>query len=158
VPKFVIALALAPLVTGDEFPAETWPLHLTVVPTFETAHSVGELETAIAPVLSRTMPITVVGESLELFGPNRDVRVTTVRASDELRELHLGLLAVLEPLGPRHLKPRYIGDDYRPHVSHTAHATFAPGEIATLQQAAIVDMQRRGADRSLAVAATLDLA
>lgn len=157
-PKFVIALPLAPLAAGDEFPTSTWPLHLTIVPTFETEQSVQTVETAIASVLSRTTPLTVVGESLDLFGPNHDVSVTTVNASDELTTLHRNLLDALQLLGPKHLKLEYIGDGYRPHISHTVDATFAAGEVATLRQIAIVDMKRRGPDKLLAVVATLDLA
>jgi 2'-5' RNA ligase len=157
-PKFVLALPLAPLAAGDEFPTATWPLHLTIVPTFETEQSVHTVETAIASVLSRITPLTVVGESVELFGPNHDVSVITVNASDELKSLHRDLLDALQPLGPTHLKLEYIGDDYRPHISHTAEATFDEGESATLRQVAIVDMKRRGPEKLLAVVATLDLA
>ena len=157
-PKYVIALPLSPLEAGDEFPAETWPLHLTLVPTFEVDLSVDELVTVTQPLIARAGSLTVVGESDELFGPRHDVPVTTVLATDELVALHHELLKALEPRAAHHLKPAYIGDGYRPHVSHTATDSFGPGETATVRQVAIVDMQRRGADKTLAVVATIELA
>jgi hypothetical protein len=57
------------------------------------------------------------------------------------------LVAVLTDIGAVFDDPEFIGDGYRAHVTKTRAAQSAPGEVLTLTQVAIVDMEPEGDGR-----------
>lgn len=116
------------------FPAGDWPLHVTVVPPFET-----ELEAdAVAALLPRVPPIPVVGAARERFGAHRTVPVTVLRDSAPLAALHTAAIDALEAAGARIRDAHHLRDGYRPHATDQRTARLHPGEHALLTELSLV--------------------
>ena len=146
-PRLVVVLPLLPLRVGDGFPLRTWPLHVTVAPTFVTDADPTAVAAAIAPVIAQapTMSVTAGGE--EGFGPSGRVPVTVLVPLPELSALHLLLVEALRAVAPTYDDPQYTGAGYRAHVTVAGDARIRPGEVALLEQAALVDMEPVGPQR-----------
>ena len=146
-PRLVVVLPLRPLRLGDGFPLKTWPLHVTVAPTFRTETDAAAVAVAIAPAIARAPALSVTAGLDEGFGPSGKVPVTVLRACPELSGLHEQLREALGAVRAEFDDPAYIGPGYRPHVTATAVARLSPGDAARLEQAAIVDMEPVGPQR-----------
>lgn len=147
VPRLVVVLPLIRLRTGDGFPLKTWPLHVTVAPTFVTDADAAAVAVAIRPAICGCPPLTVTGGAEEGFGPSGRVPVTVLVPSAELSALHELLRTALGAVRADFDDPAYIGAGYRGHVTSTAVARMTPGDVALLAQAAIVDMEPVGLQR-----------
>ncbi|MBO1738826.1 2'-5' RNA ligase family protein [Leifsonia sp. TF02-11] len=123
------------VVVPAEFAARDWPLHVTIVPPFETGLDAG----AIAALLPRGPRIPVVAGARASFGHRRAVPVTLIRPSPALLALHLACVEALEAAGAVIADRRHIRSGYRPHASDQRLGTLAPGEHASLTELALVE-------------------
>lgn len=146
-PRLVVVLPLLPLGVGDGFPLRTWPLHVTVAPTFVLDAGAAAVAAAVAPVVAASVPIAVTAGGEEGFGRSGRIPVTVLLPSQELSALHARLLDVLGGLGAVFDDPEYTGTGYRAHVSVTRDARLPDGEVALLEKAALVDMEPVGPQR-----------
>lgn len=146
-PRLVVVLPLLQLEVGAGFPLRTWPLHVTVAPTFVTGADARAVAAAIAPVLAGAPAMSVTAGQDEGFGPSGRVPVTVLVPSPELSHLHEVLLEALLAVDAEFDDPAYIGHGYRPHVTVTGTARLQPGDVAQLEQAALVDMEPVGPER-----------
>jgi hypothetical protein len=147
VPRLVVVLPLVPLRVGAGFPLRTWPLHVTVAPTFITLADPTAVAAAIAPVVAGSPTVSVTAGAEEGFGPSGRVPVTVLVPSPELSTLHGTLLDALGVVDAEFDDPAYTGPGYRAHVTVTRNARMQPGDIALLEQAALVDMEPVGPER-----------
>ena len=146
-PRLVVVLPLVPLPVGAGFPLRTWPLHVTVAPTFVTDADTPAVAAAIAPVVADSPAMAVTAGDDEGFGPSGRVPVTVLAPSPELSALHGLLRDALRAVDAQFDDPAYTGAGYRAHVTHTRNARMQPGDIALLEQAALVDMEPVGPQR-----------
>lgn len=146
-PRLVVVLPLAPLSVGVGFPLRTWPLHVTVAPTFITDADAAEVAAAIGPVVAGAPIMTVTAGDDEGFGPSGRVPVTVLVPSPEVTLLHQKLLAALPAVDAEFDDPAYTGPGFRAHVTVTGEARLRPGETALLEQVALVDMEPVGPHR-----------
>lgn len=146
-PRLVVVLPLLPMRPGDGFPLRTWPLHLTVAPTFVTDADTEAVGAAIAPVIAASPPVSVTAGAQEGFGPSGRVPVTVVVPTPPLTELHHALSSALTAVGAVFDDPQYTGAGYRAHVTATANDRLPTGKVALLRQAALVDMEPVGPER-----------
>jgi hypothetical protein len=116
------------------FPAGDWPLHVTIVPPFETELGVD----AVAALLPSAAPIPVVGAARERFGAHRTVPVTVLRASTPLLALHTAAVDALEAAGAHLRDPHHLRDGYRPHATDQRTGRLHPGEHALLTELSLV--------------------
>jgi hypothetical protein len=156
-PRFVVVLPLAPLADGDGFSVSSWPLHVTVVPTFVTEASAEVIATGLSPVLRHQPAIEAIAAQEELFGPRENVRVTTLVASAELARLHGMLVSAVAAHDIRFDNPEFTGSGYRPHVTAIRRERVAEGDRLALRQAALVDMAPQAGTGHRAVVATFSL-
>jgi len=147
VSRLVVVLPLQPLTVGVGFSLSDWPLHVTVLPTFVVAVDLGAVVAAIAPVLA---PQPALRERVgydEGFGRSGKIPVSVLVPSRALSDLHARLVAALADIGAVFDDPEFIGKGYRAHVTKTRVAESFPGDVLTLSQAAIVDMEPEGNGR-----------
>jgi len=116
------------------FPASDWPLHVTIVPPFET-----ELDAeGVAALIPRVSPIPVTGSSRERFGAHRTVPVTVLRESLPLRALHTAAVDALEAAGATIRDSRHLRDGFRAHATDQRTGRLHPGEHALLTELSVV--------------------
>jgi 2'-5' RNA ligase len=143
-PRLVVVLPLVPLALGDGWALNDWPLHVTIVPTFETESTAADVGAALMPLLAGRARFTVLAGFDEGFGRAADIPVTIIEPSSELVELHASLVSAVKSGGGVFDDPDFVEDGYRAHVTKTRHAAVLPGDSLELAQIAIVDMAPQG--------------
>ncbi|MGO4534486.1 2'-5' RNA ligase family protein [Leifsonia sp. 2MCAF36] len=118
----------------DEFPATDWPLHVTVVPPFETELAADQVA-ALVPLVP---PIPIAGATRERFGTHGTVPVTVLRGSAALVALHTSLVDALDATGATLRDQRHIRADFRAHATDQRRGRLHPGEHALLTELCIV--------------------
>lgn len=114
---------IAAHVIGEEAPEpestfEGWPLHVTLVSWFE-APDEETLLASLNTIAETTSDFDGYVGGLDYFGPNKDIPVHLVEPSEYFRHLHKRLFGAITEVGATLTSPNaYIGDDYKPHVSH----------------------------------------
>jgi 2'-5' RNA ligase len=154
--RYVVVLPLTPMAAGDRFITREWPLHVTLVQVFDAEASFAQVGLRLAGVAEAASPLTVVAGDDEDFGRSRTIPVTVVEPSVELQSLHEASVTALDEVGPVYENPEYMGEGYRPHVTVKRHERVTAGDVLTLRQIALVDMepgQRDGGREVLAVCA-----
>jgi 2'-5' RNA ligase len=138
-PDQIIVGLLRDVREGDTF--ERIPEHVTLLHWFSlnTEHQ-EELVNSLIDETNKTSPLELIGEGRELFGPDKDIAVTTLR-SDGLSDFHNSALNIVQQLdGSVHSE--YIGDKYAPHISDTTDFQYGVGETKRLQQIQLISMDR----------------
>lgn len=156
--RLVVVLPLRPLQVGDGFTLASWPLHLTVAPTFIVEGDLEAVVAIITPVIAGGPPLALRVGADEGFGRAQRIPVSLIESTTELTALHRRLIDVLSAGGAVFDDPDFIGCGYRPHVTMTKLDRVQPGDLLRLDQATIVDMEPIGGQRLRGVvwAAPLD--
>ncbi|MET0854398.1 MAG: 2'-5' RNA ligase family protein [Microterricola sp.] len=155
--RLVIVLPLTPLIVGDSFAVRDWPLHITVLPPFQSGAEPATIANAVAAACAGQHALSVVADHDELFGRRHDIPVTLVREHPELTRLHRTLVDAVRPFAAAPEEPAFTGDGFRPHVTVKGHARVSAGEALSLSQIAIVDMLPRAHPAGRTVLATYPL-
>lgn len=98
------------------YPRNNQPLHLTVLGTFYSDMSSGEIAEKLEVLLEEYGSLQLKTESYEMYGRDNDVPVVTVKLSSSLFHLHKRILGMLEPKA-KLKNPDYNGDGYHPHIT-----------------------------------------
>ena len=159
--RLVVVLPLTPLRTGDSFPVSAWPLHITVLPPFQTDAAASEIARIIAGVVAETAigrtALTAVAGADALFGRREDVPVTLVEDDPHLTELHGALVAAVRPFASTPDEPAFTGPGFRAHITIKNGTRVHAGQRLALRQIALVDMAPRSAASGRTVLATFPL-
>lgn len=145
--RYVVVLPLEPLALGDGYPLKTWPLHLTVAPTFVIDNPLQTAVSAIAPVFAFQRPLMLRAGHDEGFGRSETIPVTVVQRTIELELLHERLVRELTAVAAEFDDPHFTGAGYRAHVTMNRTERIHHGDTLHLRQAAIVDMEPDGDER-----------
>ncbi|TXN29905.1 2'-5' RNA ligase family protein [Lacisediminihabitans profunda] len=156
-PRLVVVLPLVPLLVGESFALQDWPLHITVLPPFLTDASPEQIADAFAAATSGLPAITAIAGRDELFGRRQNVLVTVVEHNEALARLHRTLVAAVLPFAAAPDEPAFTGPGFRPHVTVKPHGRVREGEVLSLSQVALVDMAPRAAPQGRLVLATRPL-
>ena len=115
---------------GDNFARKrlAWPLHATLVRWFTPA-SIEACTPALQQVADRHGPFEVmVGDEAD-FGPEGITRVNLINDSKPLQALHQELLTAVQESGGKFESERWLGDEYRAHVTHHGEQRKHKGDI-----------------------------
>lgn len=107
-----------------EFP-QPFPLHMTIVGVFYTSLPTQKIVEIINGVCSKQKQFSSRGMSRELYGPNRNVPVTTVLRTEEIHNLHKYLVETLSSNIKLRI-PEYNNENYSPHISDSREGTIEP--------------------------------
>ena len=92
-----------------------WPLHVTLMPWFSVADEIA-LQAELARLATRTSQFTTSFGNQIAFNPETDV--TLVQDTSGLHQLHLDLLNIATRNGASQRTSNWVGDAYKPHVTH----------------------------------------
>lgn len=132
-PEFFICHTIDEVLESKKI-VERWPLHMTVIPPFETpskvdineilncisesSHSLGAIKLDYGHIRSGAIPIEIGYRNI--FGENNDIPVIEILdPSNKLHELHSSLLVCLGKIGCQFLNfnPEWNGINYSPHAT-----------------------------------------
>jgi 2'-5' RNA ligase len=131
----MIVVAFAePQEPGFMFPRHRndWPFHITLVPWFDIDEG-RDVEPVLEEVARAASPFrTTLGEFTH-FGPKDNVPVYILKDQAELKELHDRLLAGVLETGARLHVARWIGENFRAHITqHDGANMYETGDIAAV--------------------------
>ena len=119
--ELAVIVPLEPMRIGDEFADGAIPQHVTVLPNVRMRDAaVTELILQISLLAADTSVINTVARTVEVFGPNLDVVVTTLDSTVALRQMHARLLRAAHALGAESTESAFNSGGYRPHITHTS--------------------------------------
>ena len=156
--RYALVKLLEDLRDSDEFPAISWPLHLTIVPNFSIGWDEATLRERVHGVLAGHSPVDVAAGHDGLFGPQRTVPVTVLEPTPGLMSLHNGIVELLTNAGADFRRPEYVQRGYRPHVTVTPERRLHPGDRIVVDAISLVDLQPRGNSQLRRVLGTISLA
>ncbi len=113
--KFVLVASLDPLEKGDEF--TRWPLHVTLLPWFTIPDD--RMQAFDNSVKSRVHTYEAqypAGDTLEMFGPEKNVPVRTLKNIGRLAHMHRELVECVERVNGT-FYDSWIKDNFRPHLT-----------------------------------------
>lgn len=138
--KYVLVTFLQPITDGAEFTVGHWPLHTTLVPNFAVSLETEQLPGKVARLLSRHQPLQTIAEDDAYFGPEKQTRVTLLRLTAELSDLHHNLVALLKVSGAVFDEPQYLEKGYRPHATVQEDIRLHKGDTIRIEKLSLVDM------------------
>ncbi len=100
---------------GWTFARGHWPLHITLVPWFETDDEEAIIR-SLERVAAQTAPLTLRVGKQEMFGVNNDVPVNVIRNQVSIRKLHDDLLTALNEADTDFHEQRFVDDEYIAHI------------------------------------------
>lgn len=113
--KFVLVASLETLEKGDEF--THWPLHVTLLPWFTVPDErMQAFDNAVKNRVHTYGAQFPLGDTIEMFGPHKDVPVRTLKSIGRLAHMHRELVDCVERANGT-FYDSWIKDDYRPHVT-----------------------------------------
>lgn len=139
VQKYVIVGLLQPLAVGTEFMPEYYPLHVTIVPSFQLKtidqHTIEELMKLCAayPLLA----LTALND--EYFGSHKEVLVSPFEKNETIQDLHQAILRILQTAGATIDEPEYIDVNYRPHTTVQDNERIYAGDKVLIDSLVIID-------------------
>lgn len=116
-PKYGLATILEDHPVGYEFAGDNLPLHLTHVDSFRADLDPAEMEARLQGALAGQKAFEAKALKDELYGPNKDIPVTVLELTPELKALHAIIMDLLQIEGAFVKNPHFHREGFRPHVS-----------------------------------------
>lgn len=138
--KYVIATFLEPIIDGTEFDAKHWPLHVTLASNFVIDRKATGLFEKLSELGTNEQVIATTAGEDDYFGLHKQVHVTTLVMTPELRALHNNIIALLKNLGATFDEPQYQEKGYRAHVTVQADKRLHKGDAVSISNLTVVDM------------------
>jgi 2'-5' RNA ligase len=137
--RYVIIKLLEQLKEGDEFSPENYPLHITIVPSFQLERMDDDLLGKIQRLCDNLKAFTLTAEQDDFFGPNREVHVTTMVMNDEIRRLHNKLVGILADAGAIFDEPQYMFENYHAHATVQTAIRLHSNDSVAVEDITIID-------------------
>lgn len=142
--RYVIIKLLVQLKEGDEFSPENYPLHITIVPSFQLERMDDVLLDKIKQFCDNLKAFTLAAGQDDFFGPNREVQVTTMVMNDEIRRLHNGLVGILTGAGAVFDEPEYMFENYQAHATVQRAIRLHNNDSVAVEDITIIDKLPNG--------------
>ncbi len=119
------------------FSAHDWPLHVTIIRPFISKIPENELIQIIDNCLANHHSYSVHGLRDEMFGPDKNIRVTELEYTQDIQVLHNNLSSALDHCVD--FKPSEF-NEYRPHITEQENKRINIGEKLRMNSVSLVMM------------------
>lgn len=140
---YLFALEVTPLHVGDIY--DELPLHCTLMHRFWSDLEPEELAAKVSDFFKKTRHVTLKPHERLLLGP-KQVPVSELELTDELKRLHMGLYEILNDLGVEYTAPEWVGDGYRAHVTERENARLEVGSEQNSNAVYLIEVNVPGHD------------
>jgi hypothetical protein len=149
--QYGIATILEAHPVGSEFTTDNLPLHLTHVDSFEIELGTNEFATRLSNLLANQKGFTLRALADELYGPEKDILVTTLELTPELIKFHNTIIGFLDKEKAVLKNPQFNGDNFTPHVSVYGSKRVKIGDYVPINDISIAAMvsQAENANRTV---------
>lgn len=151
---YLLALEVAPMQVDTVY--DELPMHCTLIHRFWSELTPDQLAETVQLFFARRQPVTLVAEKRLLLGP-KQVPVTELALTDELRYLHMQLYDFLHELQVEYTAPEWVGAGYRAHVSERPNARLEVGSTQQSSAVYLIEVKVPGHDHQRFVHARFEL-
>ena len=113
--KWAVVGLLSNIEEGSQFPADAFPLHITLLGVFAVDENGATLAEMLADELREQPPIHITVGPIVHLGPHGEVEAMSVVKTDEILSLHKRLYRLMVATGAIFNDPQYQNDNYLPH-------------------------------------------
>lgn len=138
--KYTIIQLFEDVPEGTQFPASSWPLHVTIADTFATDWDVPMMVEKLTPLLRSHAQATSVVEEDRFFGDEEQVQVALLKKTDDLVKLHHDVIGPLEQGGWKSNDPQFAKEGFLPHSTVQKHARLNKGDEVKFNALTVIDM------------------
>lgn len=142
--KFTQKWAIVSLLSEEPeykiFPYTDFPLHITLAGVFEIDHGGDWLSSQLEQLLLQHKSFMVKGDKEEMLGPNKEVRVRTIKPNSKLTELHNHIYKWLTANGAVFNDPDYQAEGYLPHSTFQKAASLESGQLVGVKSLSVIDL------------------
>lgn len=126
---------------GYEFPADNWPLHVTIAATFEVDWEKSKVEEQLEELCAATMTFDAkVLEDKYLGPPEKPVLVALVEKNSGLQKFHEEVIDILGSAGGIFKRPEHNRDNYIAHATVQKNSRLKEGDVININNLTLVDM------------------
>lgn len=137
--EFGLTVFLKERSIGFEFDANEWPLHITLIDSFEIAIETPMLVNVLNDLLSSTREVDTRAVKMDYFGPNKDILVARLDNTKELQDLHNSLVKLLDANNATFKREYILKENYKPHVTITASESVNVNDNITIKTVSLID-------------------
>lgn len=117
-----------------------WPKHITLVPYFSTL-SLNQLLADVEKFCTDVHDFTLRVQGLNFLGSKKNVKVSMLECTDQLMDLHKGLLNI-SLTHDSGFSTRFCYPDYTPHITHNGNTVPIEGSDVRIRKVFLVrDLQ-----------------
>lgn len=116
--------------TAEGMSYDDLPLHITLMHWFQSSTNESVIVNALEKVVFE--PVVVEADSEDMYGKNHDIRVTKIKRTTNLQNLHLQLYEKFNSLDVVYSEKEFVGDGYGPHSTHKPNAKLEKGDQITI--------------------------
>lgn len=120
------------------------PPHMTLLPWFELLENqTHRFSLTLTRLAGRYSPLQIKGGEEAYFGPQEDIPVRKLIADQAIFQAHHELIRLVATFGAQ-TDPRWSGDNYTPHVTHTDKHELQEGDVVTLSAMQLFSRNAKG--------------
>ena len=136
-PRYGLATLLEDIPVGCQITDEYIPLHLTHIDVMETELNVSELEMVFLKALGNLRIFTTAALEDKYLGPGKDILVTELELTSELKNLQSLLLSCLTEAGVKFENPQFLGENFKPHITVHDNRRVLAGDMVSIDHIVI---------------------
>lgn len=152
--KWAVAAFFDDLPDGFEFQKNEVPLHATLAGVFAIDLPSIKIAGLLEGCVRGFEAPTVTGDAIEQWG---SLKVTTLRSSQEFKDLFTVVQDTLLEKGAVFNEPEYVGAGFRPHVTLQRSGSLSPGAAKSVKGMSLVDMFPNGDPNRRRIVKTIKL-
>jgi hypothetical protein len=154
-PTYGFATILENYPAGYEFTVANLPLHLTHVDSLDIDMDADVLEGKLRELLADQRAFTVRAIADELYGPDKDILVTTLELTPQLKKLQIAIMDMLDREGATLKRPQYHREHFAPHVSVYGGRRLTVGQDVLIKDISIAAKVSDAEDANRRILATI---
>ena len=112
--NIMLAFFVDNVAVGTKF--KKWPLHVSVIPWFK-CNNTQKFYTQLKSIWHETGQIDYEIKDIEYYGKKQNIKVSSLKHSQELYDLHNTLLKLAQDYDSK-MDVKYCGENYTPHITH----------------------------------------
>ena len=124
---------------GFTFGATEWPLHITIASLFSTAWSSRETIDHLGTLLEGQRPVNTSALRHDNWGTEKNVAVTVMDTTPQLRQLHTDIVTFLQESGATFYE-KFLFEKYDAHSTVQQHDKLEVGTDIVIDSVTLIDM------------------
>lgn len=138
--KYAIVQLLEDIPEGYQFSCDNWPLHSTVVDTFDIDWDVQIIVKELSNTLVNHAAANSVAIDETFLGPRKQTKVVLLKKTKRLLHLHNDVVNLLEQGNISLNDPQFAREGFLPHSTIQKHNRLNIGEKVDFKALSIIDM------------------